>query len=188
MNANSHIARPEALTYHPRPAARAVPSGEPAASRSPDRCVDRRSRLGTEETARVSTLIQEQRLASAVRQVRALPPATPELPLLVCELVWALADAGQHEATASLASEMLARFPLRPEVIRALMGLAELLATEEQLVLVLEAAGTALMRAYGFSHGALLELAERIAYQLRRLGRAEASRCVLGTWRALVVN
>lgn len=188
MNANSLTSRPEVPSYHPRLATQAAPPRAVTESRPAGRYADRQWRLGAEETARVSALIHEQHFASAVSRVRALPPTTPELPQLVCQLVWALAHAGQHEATASLASEMLARFPLRPEVIRALMGLAELLATEEQLVLVLEAAGTALMRAYGFSHAALLELAQRIAYQFRRHGRADSSACILRTWHALVLN
>jgi hypothetical protein len=144
--------------------------------------------LGAEQSARVLALIQARQFELAVREVRALPAATPELPDLLGGLIWALAQAGEHDATIHLIAELLARFPLRPELSGLLVGLAEILTSEQQLTLVFEAVGLALRRTFGFQDAASFEWAQRLAYQLRRHGNAYASACILRTWRALMFN
>lgn len=148
----------------------------------------RRWNLSTDQIADVLALIRTGRFELAVREVRALPAATPELPVLLGGLVWGLAEAGELEATVGLLSEMLARFPLRPELIRTLVGLAEIVTGEQALTLVFEALAVALRRTYGFQDAALFELAQRMAYQFRRHGNAFASACILRTWRTLMFN
>jgi hypothetical protein len=144
--------------------------------------------LGAEQSARVLALIQARQFELAVREVRALPAATPELPDLLGRLIRALARAGEHDATIHLMAELLAQFPLRPELIGLLVGLAEILTSEQQLTLVFEAVGLALRRTFDFQDAASFEWAQRLAYQLRRHGNAYASACILRTWRALMLN
>jgi hypothetical protein len=120
--------------------------------------------------------------------VRALPAATPELPDLLGRLIRALAHAGEHDATIHLMAELLAQFPLRPELIGLLVGLAEILTSEQHLTLVFQAVGLALRRTFDFQDAASFEWAQRLAYQLRRHGNAYASACILRTWRALMLN
>lgn len=160
----------------------------PARSRAGRRGTRRRWNLSTDQIADVLALIQAGRFERAVREVRALPATTPELPVLLGGLIWGLAEAGELEATVGLLSEMLARFPLRPELIRTLVGLAEIVTSEQALTLVFEALCVALRRTYGFQDAALLELAQRMAYQFRRHGNAYASACILRTWRTLMFN
>jgi hypothetical protein len=149
---------------------------------------DRRVHLGAEQGTRVLELIQARQFELAMREVRALPVATPELPDLLGGLICALAHAGEHATTIDLIAELLARFPLRPELTWLLVGLAEILSSEQQLTLVFEAVGMALRRTYGFHDTASFEWAQRLAYQLRRHGNAYASACILRTWRALMLN
>ncbi len=149
---------------------------------------DRRLHLSAEQSTRVLTLIQARQFELAVREVRALPAATPELPDLLGRLIRALAHAGEHDATIHLIAALLAQFPLRPELTWLLVGLAEILTSEQQLTLVFEAVGLALRRTYGFQDAASFEWAQRLAYQLRRHGNAYASACILRTWRALMPN
>ena len=148
----------------------------------------RRLHLSAEQSARVLALIQARQFELAVREVRALPAATPELPDLLGRLIRALAHAGEHDATIHLIAELLAQFPLRPELTWLLVGLAEILTSEQQLTLVFEAVGLALRRTYGFHDAASFEWAQRLAYQLRRRGNSYASACILRTWRALMPN
>jgi hypothetical protein len=203
MNANASISRADE-PVHPghrlmnaeREGARALAHAgvvggagtNQARPRAARRGTKRRWNLSTDQIANVLALIQAGRFELAVREVRALPAATPELPVLLGGLVWGLAEAGELEATVALLSEMLARFPLRPELIRTLVGVAEIMAGAEDLKLVFEALGVALRRTYGFQDVALFELAQRMAYQFRRHGNADASACILRTWRALMFN
>jgi hypothetical protein len=149
---------------------------------------DRRLHLNAEQSTRVQALIQARQFELAVREVRALPAATPELPDLLGRLIRALAHAGEHDATIHLIAALLAQFPLRPELTWLLVGLAEILTSEQQLTLVFQAVGLALRRTYGFQDAASFEWAQRLAYQLRRHGNAYASACILRTWRALMPN
>ena len=144
--------------------------------------------LGAEQSARVLALIQARQFELAVREVRALPAATPELPDLLGRLIRALARAGEHDATIDLIAELLAQFPLRPELIGLLVGLAEILTSEQQLTHVFAAVGLALRRTFDFQDAASFEWAQRLAYQLRRNGNAYASACILRTWRSLMLN
>lgn len=159
-----------------------------ARSRANRRKTKQRWNLSTDQIANMLELIHTGRFEAAVREVRALPAATPELPVLLGGLVWGLAEAGELEATVVLMSEMLARFPLRPELIRTLVGLAEIVTGEQELTLMFEALGVALRQTYGFQDVALFEWAQRIAYQFRRHGNAYASACILRTWRTLMFN
>lgn len=203
MNANASIRRAEepahpgyGLMSTEREGANALaPAGvvtgagtNQARARAARRKARRRWNLSTDQLASVLALIQTGRFELAVREVRALPTATPELPVLLSGLVWGLAEAGELEATVGLLSEMLARCPLRPELIQMLVGLAEIVTGEQELALVFEALGVALRRTYGFQDAALFELAQRLAYQLRRHGNACASACLLRTWRMLMFN
>jgi hypothetical protein len=185
-------AEPEREGAEPQPLAAVVTSASagtsPAQARAGRRGTKRRWNLSTDQVADVLALIHTGRFETAVREVRALPAATPELPVLLGGLVWGLAEAGELEATVVLMSEMLARFPLRPELIRTLLGLAEIVTSEQELTLVFEALGVALRRTYGFQDAALFEWAQRIAYQFRRHGNAYASACILRTWRTLMFN
>lgn len=185
-------AEPERAGANAQPPAGVVASAgagtSQARSRTGRRGTKRRWNLSTDQIANVLALIHTGRFEAAVREVRALPAATPELPVLLGGLVWGLAEAGELEATVVLMSEMLARFPLRPELIRTLLGLAEIVTTEQELTLVFEALGVALRRTYGFQDAALFEWAQRIAYQFRRHGNAYASACILRTWRTLMFN
>lgn len=147
-----------------------------------------RLHLGADQCAHVLALIQARKFELAVREVRALPEATPDLPELLDDLIRALAQAGEHDATIDLIAELLARFPLRPELIGLLVGLAEILTSEQQLTLLFEAVGLALRRTFGFQDAASFEWAQRLAYQLRRHGNAYASACILRTWRSLMMN
>jgi hypothetical protein len=144
--------------------------------------------LAAEQSARVLALIQARQFELAVREVRALPAATPELPDLLGRLIRALAHAGEHDATIHLMAELLAQFPLRPELIGLLMGLAEILTCEQELMHVFAAVGLALRRTFDFQDAASFEWAQRLAYQLRRHGNAYASACILRTWRSLMLN
>jgi hypothetical protein len=170
------------------PACPAEGARAPRPGRSNDRRRDGRGHLSAEPAAHVLALIQARHFDTAVHAVRALPTATPELPGLLDGLIWGLAQAGELEATARLVSEMLVRFPLRPELVQVLVGLAEILTSEQQLTQVFEAVGTALQQTYGFQDAASFEWAQRLAYQLRRHGNAHASACILRTWRALMRN
>ncbi len=185
-------AEPERASANAQPPAGVVASAgagtSQARSRTGRRGTKRRWNLSTDQIANVLALIHTGRFEAAAREVRALPAATPELPVLLGGLVWGLAEAGEVEATVVLMSEMLARFPLRPELIRTLLGLAEIVTTEQELTLVFEALGVALRRTYGFQDAALFEWAQRIAYQFRRHGNAYASACILRTWRTLMFN
>jgi hypothetical protein len=211
MNVNSSIARAGEPPGRHRPVA--GPGREAPAAHAPvpdvtwhehgianDRGDDRgshRSRglrglrglhLGAEQSARVLALIQARQFELAVREVRALPAATPELPDLLGRLIRALAHAGEHDATIHLIAELLAQFPLRPELIGLLVGLADILTSEQHLTLVFQAVGLALRRTFDFQDAASFEWAQRLAYQLRRHGNAYASACILRTWHALMLN
>lgn len=135
-----------------------------------------------DEPARVISLIQRRRFESAVRELRALPSSLPQLPWLMGQLVLALAQVGKHDDTAELASEMLARFPLRPEVTRTLVALAAILAVQGRFRQVFHPLGEAVAHTYEFNGAALDEWARRLARQFRRHGNPEAARCILGAW------
>ena len=192
MNANSSIAR--ARTHTPVMQWAVVEPGREAlfAACAPwharSRPGDRRLHLDPEQNARVLALIQARQFELATCAVRALPAATPELPDLLGGLICALAQAGEHDATIDLMAELLARFPLRPELSWLLVGLADIMSCEQQLALVFEAVGMSLRRIYGFHDTASFEWAQRLAYQLRRHGNAYASACILRTWRSLMMN
>ncbi len=99
-----------------------------------------------------------------------------------------LVHAGRAESAAALASEMMARFPLRPEVTRTLLGLSGAMPSEDMLLPALESMGETLMRTYDRDGAELYQWAQRIAYQLRRRGHHEAAACVLRTWRHRFIN
>lgn len=133
-----------------------------------------------DELARLLALIECHRFESAIRELRALPPSLPQLPWLMGQLVLALAQEGMHDDTAELAAEMLARFPLRPEVTRTLVALAAILAVQGRVRQVFHPLGEAVVHTYAFSSVALLEWAQRLAYQFRRRGNPEAAESILG--------
>jgi hypothetical protein len=135
-----------------------------------------------DEPARVVALIQHRRFESALREVRALPSSLPQLPWLMGQLVLALAQVGKYDDTADLASEMLARFPLRPEVTRTLVALAAILAVRGRFRQVFRPLGEAVAHTYEFNGATLGEWAQRLAHQFRRHGNPEAAECILGTW------
>lgn len=182
----SHVRRAVAEPARETPALPVFVPSAPWHDRS--RPGDRRLHLSDEQSARVLALIQSRQFELAMHEVRALPAATPELPDLLGGLIWALAHAGEHDATIRLIAELLARFPLRPELTWLLVGLAEILTSEQQLTLLFGVVGLALRRTYGFQDAASFEWAQRLAYQLRRHGNAYASACILRTWRALMRN
>lgn len=136
----------------------------------------------TDESARITALIQHHELDTALRDLRTLPSSLPQLPALLGQLILALAQVGRHEDTTALASEMLARFPLRPEVTRTLIALAAILTVQGRFRQVFRRLGDTVLHTYAFSRTALGEWAQRLAYQFRRHGNPEAARCILGTW------
>lgn len=135
-----------------------------------------------DEPARIADLIQQHELDTALLAVRALPSSLPQLPALLGQLILALAQVGRHEDAATLASEMLARFPLRPEVTRTLIALAALLTVQGRFRQVFRHLGDTVLHTYEFNRGALGEWAQRLAYQFRRHGNPEAAQSILGAW------
>ena len=158
----------------------AASSTSPGELREQQQAEEQDSSDWLDEPARLLALIECQRFETAIRELRALPPSLPQLPWLMGQLVLALAQAGMHDDTAELAAEMLARFPLRPEVTRTLVALAAILAVQGRVRQVFHPLGEAVVHTYAFSSVGLLEWAQRLAYQFRRHGNPEAAESILG--------
>ena len=128
-------------------------------------------------------MIEHGKLTCAIDEVRSLPDTLPGLPRAMGALILMSAWASRHSTTTQLTAEMLQRFPMSPEIVDTLSGLADILAAQDAVLRVVHQIGRTLATSYALDEDSLLEWMRRLAYRLRRSGSHRASELLLQAWK-----